>query len=217
MEDWPRVSRIAAFRDRLFRRPSDGRHYRSTPTRSGQRIHSALESTSANPRPLIGSNVKTTGTLSNPRWEAFVQARAKGMFADEAYALAGYRAHRQNAARLMTNDAIKARLAELQGSAAERAMVTIESIADQLDEDRRLAHQKGQAGAAVAASMAKAKLYGLDVERVQVEATHRFANLSDEELRFELGALLAKARGLRSQAQIEAPRLNGQAEHRSEI
>jgi phage terminase small subunit len=131
-------------------------------------------------------NVKMTGILPNPKWEAFAQARAKGKSADQAYALAGYRPHRQNAARLMTNDAIKARLAELQGSAAERAMVTVETIADQLDEDRRLAHQKGQASAAVAASMAKAKLYGLDVERVQVESTHRFANLSDEQLRFEL-------------------------------
>jgi len=56
---------------------------------------------------------------------------------------------------------IDARIAELLAKAADKVSVTVETIAAQLDEDRHLAHQVGQPTAAVAASMAKAKLYGL--------------------------------------------------------
>ena len=43
--------------------------------------------------------------------------------------------------------------------------MTIASIADQLDEDRALAHKVEQPGAAVSASIAKAKLFGLVQDR----------------------------------------------------
>ncbi len=52
-------------------------------------------------------------------------------------------------------------------------LVTIETIAAQLDEDRRLAYEQGQASAAVAASMSKAKLFGLITDRREIEGSLR--------------------------------------------
>jgi phage terminase small subunit len=130
--------------------------------------------------------------LTNPRREAFARELAKGKTQVEAYASAGYKSNDGHAARLAGNGRIKARVAELQGKAAERAVVTIETIAAQLDEDRRLAHERGQAGAAVSASMAKAKLYGLVVEKRDVDIAHHIGELSDEELEAEIAALLAE-------------------------
>lgn len=46
--------------------------------------------------------------LKNARCEIFALAIARGESAHRAYTLADYKQHRQNAARLMTNDAIKA-------------------------------------------------------------------------------------------------------------
>ena len=49
--------------------------------------------------------------------------------------------------------------------------ITVEGVAAQLDEDRALALANNQAGAAVSASMGKAKLAGLLVDRQDVTGT----------------------------------------------
>jgi hypothetical protein len=67
--------------------------------------------------------------------------------------------------------------------------VTIEAIAAQLDEDRQLAHEKGQASAAVAASMGKAKLYGYLIDRSDVQV-RQISEFSDEELDRRLAKIL---------------------------
>lgn len=59
--------------------------------------------------------------LSNPRHEAFAQARARGLSQDDAYAEAGYKPCRQNASRLMTNDDIRIRVEEIQANTAAKA------------------------------------------------------------------------------------------------
>ena len=82
-------------------------------------------------------------TLRNPRHEAFAQELARGKTAVEAYELAGYAPGRFNASRLKTNDNICARLAELQGQAAERAVVTTESLIAEAD---RLMRRRTAAG-----------------------------------------------------------------------
>lgn len=61
--------------------------------------------------------------------------------------------------------------------AANRHLVTVESIAEQLDNDRRLAQVTENAGAAVAASMAKAKLYGLIVNKSESGRPGDFDNM----------------------------------------
>lgn len=105
--------------------------------------------------------------LSNPRHESFAQALAKGKTADEAYALAGYRPHRSNASRMSANDNVRARLEELQGKAAKKVEVTVESLAAELEEARLIAIGEKQSGAAVQATMGKAKLFGLIVDKKQ--------------------------------------------------
>ncbi len=103
--------------------------------------------------------------LKNARYEAFAQWLAKGKTADESYALAGYKANRGNAATLKANQSVSDRVIELQGIAAAKTVVTIEDIARQLDEDRQFAREVGSAAASVAATMGKAKVLGLIIEK----------------------------------------------------
>ena len=63
--------------------------------------------------------------LKNARYEIFALAIARGESAHTAYTLAGYKQHRQNAARLMTNEDIKARVKEVQLAATLDTMLTI--------------------------------------------------------------------------------------------
>lgn len=109
----------------------------------------------------------------NIRQERFCLGLAEGETQDAAYAAAGYKPHRPSASRLRSNANVQARMSELLGEAAGRTLVTIENIAAQLDEDRQLAFSQGQAGAAVSASLAKARLFGLLVDRAEVETIVR--------------------------------------------
>src|SRR5690606_25662960 len=87
-----------------------------------------------------------------------------GKTADEAYALAGYKPNRGNAATLKANQSILDRVAELQQRAAKKVEVTVESLAIELEEARQIAMAEKQSSAAVSATMGKAELFGLGVE-----------------------------------------------------
>jgi phage terminase small subunit len=105
--------------------------------------------------------------IPNTRHEAFAQALAKGKSAAEAYKLAGYKPNEGNCIRLKGNERVQARVAELQNKAAQKAVVTIETIAAELEEARLLAMHEDVANpsAAVSASMGKAKLFGLLIDK----------------------------------------------------
>jgi phage terminase small subunit len=111
--------------------------------------------------------------LPNPKHERFAQELAKGGSQVDAYARAGYSPHDSAAARLFGNVRIQARLAELQERAAIRTEITAADIAEQLEEDRQFARSLNQASAAVSATVAKAKVLGIMVERSQVEQTSK--------------------------------------------
>ena len=64
------------------------------------------------------------------------------------------------ASELLSNGKVAVRVEELRQQSAERLDITVEKIAQQLLEDRKLAHEAKQAGAAVSASMGLAKLFG---------------------------------------------------------
>ena len=98
--------------------------------------------------------------LSNPRHEEFAQGLAQGKPASTAYEEAGYRANDGNCIRLKGNERVLARVAELQGQGAERAVVTLQSLIDEAGDIQTRATAKGQYSAAVAALTAKAKLSG---------------------------------------------------------
>jgi phage terminase small subunit len=112
-------------------------------------------------------------TALTPKQERFCLLLQEGASQEHAYVKAGYASQgktaAENACRLAKNDKVKRRLAELQAKAAARAAVTAESIAAELDAAYKLAFVNQQAAACVAASMGKAKLYGLITDKSQVE------------------------------------------------
>ena len=133
-----------------------------------------------------------TAMTLNARQEAFAQNLvAKGMNATAAYKAAGYAAKhnaavRADASRLLTNAKVKARVAELQRQAAQKAVVTAESVAAELDAAFRLAFDNKQAAACVAAAMGKAKLFGLIVDRAEVEQTIKRKPVADPDAPAEM-------------------------------
>lgn len=105
--------------------------------------------------------------------ERFCRAIVKGLNQRDAYKEAGYKsgsdaATDANASRLISNDKIVTRIAELRRPLAIRMAVTLESITEMLREDRELARQNNQVGAAVAAAMGIAKLHGLVIDKAEV-------------------------------------------------
>lgn len=108
-----------------------------------------------------------------PKQEAFCLAYMETGNASEAYGLAGYstkatpKTINEASSRLLKNSNIIARLSTLRERAVERTLVTVESIAAELDEARALAlsAEVSQPSAAISASMGKAKLYGLIIDK----------------------------------------------------
>jgi phage terminase small subunit len=92
-----------------------------------------LDSAAAVPAaPLISDFVVTI--LSNSRHEAFARAILQGKSGREAYIAAGYKAAgaEANASRLIRNDKVSARIAELKGKAAEGAVATARQVLEEL-------------------------------------------------------------------------------------
>lgn len=123
--------------------------------------------------------------LANRKHELFAQALAKGSTADEAYVAAAYAANRGNAVRLKANESVQARVTELQERAAIKVEVTVEDIARQLDEDRALALKLNQPSAAVSATLGKAKVLGLIVDKTKNEHTGANGGPIDQKLTVE--------------------------------
>lgn len=82
--------------------------------------------------------------LKNSRHEKVAQLIAKGKSGDEAYKKAGYKPHRQNAHRLITNDDIASRIAELKENSAKKAEIDRAYILKSLHEIALEAREAGQ-------------------------------------------------------------------------
>ena len=139
------------------------------------------------------------GTLANPRHEKFARlvwaASAKDYRRALAYLAAGYRAKLdlsdpsrsypadQAASRLAKNVKVKARIQEIAAMAAKRHEISEDSLLEELEQARLAALENQQASAAVAATMGKAKLCGMLVERKETGKSGDFDNMSIEELR----------------------------------
>ena len=134
--------------------------------------------------------------LRNPRWENFAQELAKGRSAAEAYVLAGYKANDGNCIRLKGNERVLSRVNELvertAANAAARAEVTVVSLLNELEEVRKLAAEINQPSAAVAASLGKAKVAGLIVERKEVGKPGDFEGMNVVELREHISRAIEK-------------------------
>lgn len=121
--------------------------------------------------------------LVNAKHEAFVQHLAKGLAASRAY-IAVYKTQdiriaESSASRLLSYDKVKSRLAEVQGEIAKAVAAnvasetteTIQSITAELNEAYRMAKDQAQPNHMIAASMAKAKLNGLVVDKAETTVT----------------------------------------------
>ena len=124
-----------------------------------------------------------SGPLRNTRHEAFAKGlfeRPKtGMTLAQCYEAAGYKTKRHAsetmASRLSFAEHIQARVSELQGVVARKAVISIESICAELDEANAVAKAHGQAGAMVSASTLRAKLAGLLTDKVEISARSPFS------------------------------------------
>jgi hypothetical protein len=120
------------------------------------------------------------GPLKNQGHEKFCLALFAGKPANAAYQEAGYQPDNGNCIRLRANPKIHERLAELQSEVAAEAKVSVESICRELDEANAVAKARGQAAPMVSASVLRAKLAGLLVERVEIGGPNEFAGCNTE-------------------------------------
>ena len=74
-------------------------------------------------------------------------------------------------------------IAKRQAKVAKKVEVTVESLAAELEEARAIALEEKQSSAAVSATMGKAKLFGLGLERRHLSGQVTFLNVTPEQLR----------------------------------
>jgi hypothetical protein len=152
--------------------------------------------------------------LTNPRHERFARAFMKCGVAARAYLKAGYQPVTRSgldaaACRLARSRKVKVRINELRQQMADRNRITVDSLLQDLADDRKLARDLGQPSAAIAATQLSAKLVGLLVERKEQGQPGDFAGLQSAaevlalvktELGDETAALLAAALERREEA-----------------
>jgi phage terminase small subunit len=112
-----------------------------------------------------------------PKQEAFVREYAIDKNATQAAIRAGYskKTARDIGCENLAKPNIAAAIVANEEAHAERCNVTVDNINDDLVADRQLAHTVGQAGAAVSASMGRAKLYGLVTEKAEMAVSGSIA------------------------------------------
>mgnify|MGYP003587417918 CR=1 FL=1 len=125
-----------------------------------------------------------------PKQEAFCLAYVETGNASEAYRRS-YNAEKmkaetvnRTAKELLDNPKIAARVKELQESHQRRHNVTVDSLLAELEEARLMALQEAQPSAAISATMGKAKIVGVDVQKVEhsggVSMSHKIEFIGDD-------------------------------------
>lgn len=117
--------------------------------------------------------------LAKPNEEKFAQSFVETGNASEAYR-AAYKADKMSdnaisveAHRVKERPRVSLRIKELQGEIKQRHNVTVDSLLAELEEARQkaLSAETPQSSAAVAATMGKAKLTGLDKQIVEMRGS----------------------------------------------
>lgn len=122
-----------------------------------------------------------------PKQARFVVEYLKDQNGTQAAIRTGYseKTAKQQGSRLLTDRRIQAAVRAGQKRVATQAAVTVDSLMGELEQARKLALKEQQASAAVTATMGKAKLAGLLVEKRQHSGsigTYDLSKLSDNEL-----------------------------------
>lgn len=134
------------------------------------------------------------GVLKNPRHEAFARHYVKLGVGRHAYAAAGYRARQPRkptecspadvcASQLLKFPKVAKRIEEVRQAMAKRQDVTEDSLIEELEQARLIAAAERQTGSMVAATMGKAKLAGLLIDRKEIGDAGEFQRMSEQELR----------------------------------
>ena len=112
-----------------------------------------------------------------PKQERFCQVYIETGNASEAYRQSYNTAKmkpetvNRTAKQLLDNRKIAARLDELREEHAKRHEITVDDLVAELEEARKLAFETDKAAAAVSATMGKAKLLGLVVDKQETAIT----------------------------------------------
>lgn len=134
------------------------------------------------------------GPLKNARHERFAQELAKGATADAAYANAGFKRNRCNAARLKTNENVAARVEELKALIGEKVVEKTAIDAAWVLKKAVELHDKCLENNAYPAAKGALELIGKHKEvqafREQIEHSGliEYRDLSDEEIAARIAA-----------------------------
>jgi hypothetical protein len=131
--------------------------------------------------------------LDNQQHELFCQKIAEGMSQTDAYEAAGYKGSRKslqdNAARLIGNDRIQARIAELRANAAQEAQIDLAWLIRECVATYTAAKKDAAYGPAVSALKEIGILTGERVEKSVRENLNRTVDeYSDEDLAAHLAS-----------------------------
>lgn len=128
----------------------------------------------------------TPGGLT-PKQEKFVNVYIETSNASEAYRQAydvreGTKPESiwQAASRVLSDVKVSARVVELQDVARSKSLVTVQSITDELNENRMAAAELDQPAAMNAATLGKAKLHGLLVDKQEQAVTINAVKLGSD-------------------------------------
>jgi len=134
--------------------------------------------------------------LHSIRMERFARFYFESGNAAASYLKAGYKPSSRNtldsaASRLTRSVKVKARIRELSKHMITRNRITVDSLLEDLAQDRALARELGQPSAAISATQLSARLVGLLVDRKEQGGPGAFSEASEAEVlamvRRELG------------------------------
>lgn len=130
-----------------------------------------------------------------PKQEAFAQAYVETGNASEAYRRA-YNAEKfkpesvnVNASKLLADAKVSQRVEQLRADLAERHKITVDDLIAELEEARGIAltAAKPQSAAAVSATLGKAKLLGLLVDRIDASVAMKPLPMSLDDVKLSDG------------------------------
>ena len=147
------------------------------------------------------------GRKPTPKQRKFAESYVEIGNACEAYPLAYDTKNmklatvRREAMRALSNPIIATYIRELQSAHRQRHDVTVDGLVDELEEARFFAMVFGHIGAAVTATMGKAKLHGLITDNIKLNGLEALKRKTDEELVESIRELAAEITGYTAAAE----------------
>ena len=123
----------------------------------------------------------------NPKQERFCQEYAVDLNGAQAAIRAGYAPPpaKVTASRMLTYVDVRQRVDQLIAEGRERLNIDLDSLTEMFVEDRKLARDNKQAGAAVSATEKIAKIHGYMKEHIKLDVNVSVGQMSDAEIEAE--------------------------------